>query len=159
MRCIVGFICLSACTPIHDQVLLGRDAWTGARSVTVQEREIYRDTDAILVARPIILTNTTEAGYGVLINLRRQDANGPRIMRITALGQTLNYQRLDRLRTHCIDGCQKAEVGVISLSRESFVIASRTGLPLQVWGQRGRAEGPVPAEAFARVLAQVQPAR
>lgn len=159
MRAILLLCLLSAsCTPIHSQVLTTRDAWTGAYSITVSEREVYRDAAAILVARPIVLTDGTTTRYGVLLNLRRRDANAPNIMQVTSLGRVLAYEPLDRLRTHCIDGCQKAEVGVINLSATTFAIAARTGLPLRVWGARGRAAGTIPAEAFTKVLAQTHPA-
>ncbi len=151
-RALLFFMSLSGC--IRDQVLVTRDAWTGHQSVTVQEREIFRDGDAILVARPTIIVKDGRAGYAVLTNLRRRDANGPRIDKVTSLGHDMRYLRHDRLRTHCIDGCQAAEIGAIHLSEATFRAAARTGLPLRVWGQRGRYEGIVPAEAFARVLAQ-----
>ncbi|MEY1555080.1 hypothetical protein AB3Y40_05545 [Yoonia sp. R2331] len=148
------FLLLAGC--IRDQVLVTRDAWTGHQTITVQEREIYRDDDAILVARPTIIVKDGQTGYAVLTNLRRRDANGPRIERVTSLGHDMVYVRHDRLRTHCIDGCQAAEVGAVHLSEATFRAAARSGLPLRVWGLRGRAEGIVPAEAFVRVLAQLR---
>lgn len=156
MRLILALLCLAACTPGAD-VLVSHDAWTGADMLTTPAREIYRDGDALFEVRPVIVVQDGVAAYGVLTNLRRRDANGPKIDRITSLGHTLHYDRHDRLRTHCIDGCQKAEVGVIRLSRDTFAAAAHSGLPLRVWGQRGRYDGTVPAVDFARVLAMTQP--
>ena len=155
MRWLLPLI-LCACMPIGEQVFVTPDPWTGATLVTTQEREIYRDPDGIAVARPAIVVKDGQAAYAVLLNVRRRDANGPRIDKVTSLGHTLPYSRHDRLRTHCIDGCQKAEVGAIHLSPASFRAAARAGLPLRIWGKRGRYHGIVPAEAFARVLAQVR---
>ncbi len=151
-RALCFCLCLSGC--IRDQVLVTRDAWTGHQSITVQEREIYRDGDAIFVARPTIIVKDGRADYAVLTNLRRRDANSPYIERVTSLGHDMHYVAHDRLWTHCIDGCQAAEVGAIHLSQATFHAAARAGLPLRIWGTRGRYEGIVPAEAFARVLAQ-----
>ena len=153
-RAIFFLLLLSAC--IRTEVLVTRDDWTGADVITVNEREIFRDGDAIVVVRPVIVGRGTDVLYGVLTNVRRRDANGPKIERMTAFGRNLPYRRFDRLRTHCIDGCQKAELGIITLDRESFALAARTGLPLHIWGLRGRYDGTVPAEAFARVLARAQ---
>lgn len=143
---------LAGCAAHRPDAIALVDDWTGGTTVTVHEREIFRDRSAIVVVRPVILRRGALEGYGVWVNYRRTAPNGPRIEKITAFGRPLDYRRLDRLRTHCIDGCDAAEVGLICLSREAFEIAARTGLPIRIWGKRGRAEGVVPAEAFARVL-------
>lgn len=144
---------LASCAPIGQQVHVIEDTWTGTREITVGEREIYRDSDAIVVARPAVYIAAGTPRYGVFLNMRTRTANGPIIQQITygTTSTRLPYQKLDRLRTHCIDGCQKAEIGWIPLSAEAFEIATHTGLPIRIWGKRRRAEGRVPAEAFAKV--------
>ena len=132
MRWLCLILFLSACIPIRDDVLQSYDGWRGTTTFTTQE-----------------------SAFGVFTNIRRRDANCPRIGRITSGGQTLDYTAHDRLLTHCIDGCQPAEVGVITLGETAFRLAAQAGLPLRVWGLRGRYDGTVPAEAFARVLAKV----
>ena len=156
MRWILLLFALAGCQPIGDQVVTDYDDWLRSTSFTTQEREIYRGADGIgiVTARPVIVMSPDGTGYAVLTNVRRRDVNGPRIDRITSQGVTLDYRRHDRLFTHCIDGCQRAEIGAIVLSRDAFTLAARTGLPLRIWGQRGRYEGTVPAEAFARVLTE-----
>lgn len=151
-RAFLLFFALSGC--IRDQALVTVDPWSDTTLITTQEREIYRSPDAIVVARPAIVMRSGRAGYAVLINVRRRDANEPRIEQITSRGHTLDYDRHDRLRTHCIDGCQKAEIGAIYLSHARFGTSTRSGLPLRIWGKRGRYAGVVPSEAFARVHAK-----
>ncbi|WP_394152692.1 hypothetical protein [Loktanella salsilacus] len=151
---------LSACIPVRDEILLSHDDWRGTTTVTVNEREVFRsdDGDGLMTARPVITRGPDGRAFGVLLNVRRRDANEPRIDRVTSGRQVLTYTAHDRLLTHCIDGCQPAEVGVITLTEAAFHIAAQSGLPLRVWGQRGRYEGTVPAEAFLRVLAAVNAA-
>lgn len=157
MRWLCLILFLSACIPIRDDVLQSYDGWRGTTTFTTQEREVFRGADGngLMTARPVITLGPDGRAFGVFTNIRRRDANGPRIDRITSGGQTLDYTAHDRLLTHCIDGCQPAEVGVITLSETAFRLAAQTGLPLRVWGLRGRYDGTVPAEAFARVLAKV----
>ena len=154
MRWLFLILCLSACTPIREEVLSDYDDWRGTTALFTQEREIYRDGDGLMTARPVVVMGPEGRVYGVLTNVRRRDANGPRIDRMTSGDTTLAYIAHDRLFTHCIDGCQRAEVGTITLSEAAFRIAATTGLPIRAWGLRGRYEGVVPAEAFARVLAE-----
>lgn len=157
MRWIVlSLLVLAGC---GQRVVVLRDDWLGTLAFYTVEHEIYRDQFAIVEARPIVITGTDGLGYAVLTNVRRRDANGPKVERMTMGAVTLDYVMLDRKRTHCIDGCQKAEVGAIHMSREAFTIAAQTGLSLRIWGHRGRYEGTVPARAFAEVLSQVAPLR
>ena len=153
MRWLALFLCLSACIPIRAEVLQTYDDWRGTTTLTVNEREIHRDGDGLMTARPVIVMGTDGRAYGVLTNVRRRDANGPRIDRMTSGEATLAYTAHDRLLSHCIDGCQRAEVGVVTLSESAFRAAATAGLPVRAWGQRGRYDGTIPAEAFARVLA------
>lgn len=155
VRILALLLCLSGCAPIGTQVLVSRDDWTGTDRITVHEREIFRSGDAIVTARPAIVARDGRAGYAVLLNVRRRDANGPKIETVVSPGRQIIYRRHDRLRTHCIDGCQKAEVGAIHMTAATFAAAARTGLPLRIRGLRGDYEGTVPAEAFARVLARI----
>ena len=154
MRWLFLILCLSACTPIHESVVKHHDDWRGTTSLFTQEREIYRDGDGLMTARPVVVMGPEGRAYGVLTNVRRRDANGPRIDRMTSGTVTLAYTAHDRRLTHCIDGCQRAEVGAIALSEQAFRIATATGLPIRAWGLRGRYEGTAPAETFARVLAE-----
>ncbi len=147
------FLVLIGCSA--DRVLVTRDAWTGHELITVTEQEIFRDADAVMTARPSVIVKDGQAGYAVLTQLRRQDANGPRIEKVTALGNPLKYVLHDRLFRHCATGCQRAEIGAIHLSKATFHAAARSGLPLRVYGLRGRYEGTIPARAFADVLAQL----
>ena len=150
--CLLVLLC--ACAPTRGTVLRQYDDWTGATLLTVNEREIHRDADGIgiVTARPAIILTPAGRDHAVLLNVRRRDANGPRVARVTSGAVTLDYRRNDRLFTHCLDGCQKAEIGAIHMSESAFRIAARTGLPLRIEGRRDRYEGVVPAEAFARVL-------
>lgn len=156
MRWPFLLLLFTACTPVKEEVLRSYDDWLGTTSFTTNEREIYRapDGDGLMTARPVIVMGPQGRAYGVLTNVRRRDSNAPKLERITSGNITLAYTAHDRRYTHCIDGCQRAEVGVIALTEETFRIATRTGLPLRAWGKRGRYDGTVPAEAFARVLAQ-----
>ena len=156
MRWILCALCLSACLPIGEEVLTLRDDWRGATAVTTHEREVFRgaDGDGLMTARPVVVTGAQGRAFGVLTNVRRRDANGPVVDRMTSGAAMLAYTAHDRRLTHCIDGCQPAEVGVITLSEPAFRTAAMTGLPVRAWGLRGRYEGTVPAEAFARVLAE-----
>ncbi|SHE64010.1 hypothetical protein SAMN05444339_101949 [Loktanella atrilutea] len=151
-------VCLTACIPVGEEVLQTYDAWLGTTSFTTQEREIFRGDDGkgLMTARPVIVTGPQGRAYGVLTNVRRRDTNGPVVDRMTSGNVILDYVPHDRLFTHCIDGCQRAEVGAITLNARAFRLAAVTGLPLRVWGRRGWYEGTVPAEAFARVLAMVE---
>ncbi|MFZ3581277.1 hypothetical protein ACOI1H_03775 [Loktanella sp. DJP18] len=152
---------LSACVPIDAEVLRGYDDWRGTTTLMTHEREIHRspDGDGLMAARPVVIMGADGRAYGVLTDVRRRDANGPAIDRMTSGDIPLVYTAHDRRLTHCIDGCQPAEVGIITLSERAFRTAAVTGLPLRAWGLRGRYDGTVPAEAFARVLAEADTIR
>ena len=159
MRWLFLILCLSACIPIREEVVTDYDDWRGTTSLFTQEREIDRDGEGLMTARPVVVLGPDGRAYGVLTNVRRRDTNGPRIDRMTSGDTTLAYTAHDRRYTHCIDGCQRAEVGVITLSEDAFRLAATTGLPIRAWGLRGRYDGTVPAEAFARVLAEADALR
>ncbi len=105
-----------------------------------------------MTARPVIVIGPTGRAFGVLTSVRRRDTSGPRIEKVTSGDSAFAYTVHDRGFTHCIDGCLRAEIGVLTLSEQSFRIAATVGLPLRVWGLRGRYDGTVPAESFVRVL-------
>ena len=152
LRGIALCLCLSACTPGAD-VITRYDDWTGFNEFVTPEAEIFRDAKAIMTVRPVVVERGGVRSYGVLTNIRRRVPNGPIVETVYAGDIRLDYQAHDRLLTHCMDGCQRAEVGVIHLSEGAFRAAARTGLPLRVQGRRGRYEGTVPAALFQQVLA------
>lgn len=153
MRLVLVFLLvLSGC---GQGVVALRDDWTGALALHTVEYEIYRDQFTLVEARPIVIISDTGTGYAVLTNVRRRDTNAPQVMRMTSAGVTLPYVLHDHRKTHCIDGCQNAEIGAIHLSHDAFVLAAQIGLPLRIWGLRGRFEGSIPASAFAEVLSQL----
>ncbi len=148
---------ICACTGVRPQVIHHYDDWLGTAAVTVSEQEIFRSRDgrSLMTVRPVVAMGPDGRAYGVLTHLGRRSGTAPRIDRITSGAATLDYTPHDRLLTHCIDGCQRAEVGVIALSATAFFLAARDGLPLRVWDPRGRADGVVPAAAFRAVLQAV----
>ena len=146
---------LPACAP-RAEVITRYDDWTEFNETTTPEGEIFRDQQGIMTVRPVMIERGGQWAYGVLTNIRRRVPNGPMVETIHSGDVPLQYERHDRLWSHCIDGCQRAEVGVIHLTEAAFRAAARTGLPLRVQGRRGRYEGTVPAALFARVLAMDQ---
>ena len=152
LRLLIFGLCLSACTS-RTHIITHFDAWTNFNEVVTQETEIYRDRKAIMTVRPVMIERAGLRRFGVLTNIRRRIPNGPIIEIIHAGDIKLQYQMHDRLWSHCIDGCQRAEVGVIHLTETAFRAAARTGLPLRVHGRRGRYSGIVPAALFQDILA------
>ena len=146
-------LALAACTPGAD-VITRHDDRTGFETFVTPEHEIFRDDKAIMVVRPVIVARDGTRAYGVLTNIRRRVPNGPVIQAMYAGNIPLHYQKHDRLLTHCIDGCQRAEIGFIHLTEAAFHAAARTGLPLRVEGRRGRYEGTVPGSLFQTVLSR-----
>lgn len=142
---------LGACAP-HQGVIANTDSWTGFAQIVTPEHEVFRGAKAIMTVRPVSIARDGERAFGVLTNIRRRIPNGPIINAMYSGNVRLDYQRHDRLMTHCIDGCQRAEIGVINLTEASFRMAARTGLPLRVFGRRGRYAGTVPAAQFQQVL-------
>ena len=154
MRLVLSLLlALAACTPGAD-VIARHDDWTGFDTFITPEHEIFRDDKAIMVVRPVIVTRGGTRAYGVLTNIRRRGPNGPIVEAMYSGDVRLQYQRHDRLLTHCIDGCQRAEIGVIHLTEAAFHAAARTGLPLRVEGRRGRYQGTVPGSLFQAVLSR-----
>ncbi len=153
MRSVLLLIsfCLAACTSGAD-VISRYDDWTGFNEFYTPEHEIFRDRKAIMVVRPVMIERGGTRAYGVLTNIRRRVPNGPIVEAMYSGSVRLQYQRHDRLLTHCIDGCQRAEVGMIHLTEAAFRTAAGTGLPLRVEGRRGRYEGIVPGILFRQVL-------
>lgn len=107
-----------------------------------------------MAVRGVMISKDGQSAWGVLTNIRRTGPNGPIIEKMVSGAVTLNYQRHDRIWSHCLDGCRRAETGVIHLTQDSFMIAAGTGLPIRVFGRRGRSEGVVPPALFAAVLGQ-----
>lgn len=151
LRLICLCLALAACTPGAD-VITRYDDWTGFNEFVTPEAEIFRDNKAIMTARPVMVEQGGQRRFGVLTNIRRRVPNGPIVESVHAGEIRLQYQMHDRLWSHCIDGCQRAEVGVIHLTESAFRAAARTGLPLRVQGRRGRYHGVVPGHLFAQVL-------
>ena len=145
-------LALTACTPGAD-VITRYDNWTGFNELLTPEVEIFRDRKAIMTVRPVVVERAGVRSFGMLTNIRRRVPNGPIIESVQSGDIRLQYQRHDRILSHCIDGCQRAEVGVIHLTEAAFRAAALTGLPLRVQGRRGRYEGTVPAILFQQVLA------
>jgi len=149
---------LGACAP-RQGVIAGIDSWTGFAQIVTPEHEIFRDNKAIMTVRPVSIARGGERAFGVLTNIRRRVPNGPIVNAMYSGSVRLDYQRHDRLLTHCIDGCQRAEIGVINMTEASFRHAARTGLPLRVFGRRGRYAGTVPATQFQQVLDAISKTR
>lgn len=151
VRFLLLALVLAACTPELD-VIARYDEWTEFDQSFTPEHEIFRDEKGIMSVRPIVIERGGKRGFGVLTNIRRRVPNAPIIRAIYTGRAKVDYQRHDRLLTHCSDGCQRAEIGVIHMTEESFVLAARTGLPLRVFGRRARYTGVVPPELFQQVL-------
>lgn len=146
-------LCLlfAACTPPAD-VVTRYDDWSGFNEVITQEHEIFRDSRAIMTVRPVMIMRDGRRQFGIFTNIRRRVPNGPIIETVHAGNIRLQYRMHDRIWSHCTDGCQRAEVGVIHLTEGAFRAAARTGLPLRVQGRRGRYHGVVPPHLFQQVL-------
>lgn len=151
IRFVLLCLALTACT--HQQAVTTRyDDWTGFNEFVTPEHEIFRDHKAVMTVRPVMIERGGTRAFGVLTNIRRRVPNGPIVRTMYSGDIQLLYQRHDRLLTHCIDGCQRAEIGVIHLTEAAFRAASRTGLPVRVFGRRGRYAGVVPGPLFESVL-------
>lgn len=151
IRCL--FLCLifAACTPQAD-IVTRYDDWTGFNEIIKPEHEIFRNSKAIMTVRPVMVTRDGQRQFAILTNIRRRVPNGPVVETVHAGDIRLQYRMHDRIWSHCIDGCQRAEVGVIVLSEAAFRAAARTGLPLRVQGRRGRYHGIVPPDLLQKVL-------
>lgn len=148
----IVIVALGACAP--RDVTVTRDTWTDTNRFAPPDAEIFRHQGATVVARPIIMTKSSGTLFGVLLQVNRTDANGPRIEKVTLAQTALDYRKIDRLLTQCDSRCQRSEFGVIALPEGAFTMAERTGLPLRIWGQRGRYSGTVPAALFRDTLAK-----
>jgi len=148
MRFFFAFLLVAACagpaTVVND--------WTGAVTRVSDEHEVFREGQGRMSVRAATITLDGRKLWGVLTSVRRTGPNAPRVQRVESGPTPLAYQRLDRLFTHCLDRCQRAETGFVSLSQAAFTAAGRTGLPLRVTGRRGRYEGTVPARAFGQLI-------
>jgi len=151
LRLLIVFLGLTACTPRAD-VIVRYDDWTGFNEYLTPEHEIFRDRKAIMTVRPVVIERGGTRAFGLLTNIRRRVPNGPIVEAMYAGDIQLQYQRHDRLLTHCIDRCQRAEVGVIHLTEAAFRAAARTGLPIRVQGRRGRYDGVAPGWLFQRAM-------
>ncbi|WP_296373503.1 hypothetical protein [Yoonia sp.] len=147
------FLCLifAACTAQAD-VVMRYDDWTGFHEIITPEHEIFRDSRAIMTVRPVMIIRDGQRQFGILTNIRRRVPNGPVVETVHAGDIRLQYQMHDRIWSHCVDGCQRAEVGLIPLTEAAFRAAARTGLPLRVQGRRGRYHGLVPPDLLQQVL-------
>ncbi|RYH03258.1 hypothetical protein EU805_05915 [Salipiger sp. IMCC34102] len=145
--------------PLDGQVIASEGTSSGIQTFTTREREIFRDGTGLMAARPAIVQRGGARAYAVLTNVRRRAPNAPAVRLMATGTQLLPYERHDRLYTHCIDGCQKAEVGAIRLTEDQFIAAAKNGLPLIVEGRMQSYAGSVPAGAFARVLAAAEAQR
>ena len=160
-RLLFVLFALTACSPAvapqsfafaGQRVLADVGSDSGVERFTTPEIEIFRNRTGIFVARPVILQKGPHRRYAILINARRRSPNAPIIETVASGRQILDYQRHDRVWSHCIDGCQRAEVGAVTVDAETFRRAAKTGFPLLVAGKRQSYEGTLPAAAFARVL-------
>ena len=168
VRRLLFFFALTACSPevpsdgftfANQRVLAAVGSESGVERFTTPEIEVFRDRTGILVARPVILQRGAQRHYAILINARRRSPNAPIIETVASGRRILDYQRHDRLWSHCIDGCQRAEVGAVTLDAGTFRRAAEDGFPLLVAGKRQSYEGTLPATAFARVLHSADAAR
>ena len=132
---------------------------SGLQRITVPEVELFRDATGRMVARPAIVQLGDARRYAVLLTVLRHAPNGPRVELVASDHGPLDYQPNDRLWSHCIDGCRRAETGAVTLSEAAFRAAAQTGLPILVAGAYQSYEGTLPADAFARVLAAADAAR
>lgn len=148
MRWLIVFLFLASCTEQRSV----RDAWTGAVTDVSPEYEVFRQGEGRMSVRAVRSVRQGQESWGLLTSVRRTGPNGPQVERVQSGAIDLHYTQLDRLYTHCVDRCQRAETGFIALSAEAFAIAARTGLPLRVWGKRGRYWGIVPGAAFTELL-------
>ena len=151
LRLSILVLLLAACTPRED-VITRYDDWTGFNEFYTPEHEIFRDSKGIMTVRPIVVERGGQRAYGLLTNIRRRVPNGPIVEAMYSGDIRLQYQKHDRIWSHCLDGCQRAEVGVIHLSEAAFRTAAVTGLQIRVFGRRGRYEGTAPGWLFQRVL-------
>lgn len=148
MRMLLLILLLSACTEQRSIT----DPWTGAVTDLSPDYEVFRQDQGRMSVRAARVVLSGQEQWGLLTSVRRTGPNGPRVQRVQSGEIDLQYTRLDRLFTHCIDQCQRTEIGFILLSPEVFFIAAKNGLSIRVWGSRGRYWGTVPAEAFAYLL-------
>ncbi len=151
LRLSILVLSLAACAPRED-VITRYDDWTGFNEFTTPEHEIFRARRGIMTVRPIIIERGGVRAYGLLTNIRRRVPNGPIVEAMYSGDIKLQYQKHDRIWSHCLDGCQRAEVGVIHLTEAAFRTAAMTGLPIRVRGRRARYEGVAPAWLFQRLL-------
>jgi hypothetical protein len=152
LRALLFCLLCSGCLDDQRSATVSLDTWTQVTRVISPEVEVFRDPRGIMTVRTALFHDDGQVNYGVMTNVRRRVPNSPQVRDVYAGQIRLPYHRIDRIWSHCLDGCQRAEVGFIPLSAASFEIAARTGLPLRVFGNRGRYEGVVPATLFQTVL-------
>ena len=166
MRWCLLFL-LAACGPTPtgwpaagpDRLIAVEGSDSGVQRFTVPEVELFRDATGRMTARPAIVQLGTARRYAVLLTVLRDAPNGPRLTLVASGRTALDYSVTDRLWSHCIDGCRRAETGVITLSETAFLKAARAGLPILAVGTYQSYEGTLPAAAFARVLSAAEKAR
>lgn len=114
------------------------------------DQEIFRDGRDHVSVRALILDDGGSTRHFFLsISVLRGGPNGPIIETVTSDGVPLAYRRLDRLLTACVDGCHKAEIGVVELSERAFMRAAMEGMQITMDGRRRYYEGDVAAGIFA----------
>jgi hypothetical protein len=157
-RALILCFLLGACTA-PQAVVSFHDDWTGIDMITTREQEIFRDRQGVMLVRPAITSRGGQYAFGIVTRIYRLVPNGPIIEKIESNGTPLRYKRTDRLLTQCTDACRRTEIGVIHLTEAEFRNAARSGLPLRVFGRRGRYAGFVPPEPLQRLLAQSDAAK
>ena len=145
---------LTACSPIGSVVNF-HDNWTGIDTITTNEQEIFRDRQGVMLVRPVITSRGGQRAFGIVTRIYRIVPNGPIIEKIESNGNLLRYQKTDRLLTQCIDTCRRTEIGVIHLTEAEFRNAAKSGLPLRIFGRRGRYHGTVSPALLQTLLAQI----
>lgn len=75
-----------------------------------------------------------------------------------SFGRQLEFEVTNRKVLGCMNGCTHLEEGVIKLTREEFLTASRNGLQFKLVGKNGSETVTVPPFLFIQVINQMQSA-
>ncbi len=150
-RLLIALILLSACAPSDRNKRHFVDHAQMFQTVS-RDTEVFRDGRDHVNVRAIILEKQGTHRYYLSLTVLRGGPNGPHIQAMQHNGKTVPYQRHDRLQTFCIDGCHKAEVGAITLTRAAFEKAAATGMTITIDGKRRDYLARVPSIVFANAL-------
>lgn len=142
---------LAACAP-SERLQRSYAQNTGVWHTASRDTEVFRDRKDHVFARAIILEGGGEIAYYLSLSVLRGGPNGPKILTVTQDGQLMPYVMHDRLKTFCIDRCQKAEIGQIRLTQTQFRTAGNQGMTLEIDGQRRNYRAVVPARLFYSAL-------